>query len=83
MFQAINNRHSVSGNEYYKYERVCLLIADFRQKTPKLYNSLEELKNNGLVSKNTKVSLDYLTTDHFAENLLDVYVDRFGQGVIL
>lgn len=82
MFQAINNRRSDSGNEY-KYERVCLLIADFRQNTPKLYNSLEELKNDGLVSKSTKVSLDYLTTDHFAENLLDVYIGRFGQGVIL
>jgi hypothetical protein len=82
MFQAINNRRSDSGNEY-KYERVCLLIADFRQKNPKLYNSLEELKNDGLISKSTKVSLDYLTTDHFAENLLDVYVNRFGQGIIL
>jgi hypothetical protein len=82
MFQAINNRRSDSGNEY-KYERVCLLIADFRQKNPKLYNSLEELKNDGLISKSTKASLDYLTTDHFAENLLDVYVGRFGRGVII
>jgi len=83
MFQAINNRRSIGGNEYYKYERVCLLIADFRQKTPKLYNSIKELKRDKLISIKATVSLDALTADHFAENLLDVYVDRFGQGVFL
>ena len=36
MFQAINNRNSVNKDEY-KYERVCLLIVDFRKKEPKLY----------------------------------------------
>ncbi len=77
MFQAINNRHSIKGNEY-KYERVCLLIVDFRKKSPKLYSSIKELKMDGLVSKNTKVNLKNLTISGFTKDMLDIYTKRFG-----
>lgn len=80
-FQAINNRRSTNKDEY-KYERICLLIADFRQETPKLYNSMEELKNDGLVPQNSTVSLENLTADNFAEDLLAIYAERFGQNII-
>lgn len=82
MFQAINNRRTIKKDEY-KYERVCLLITDFRKKKPKLYSSIEELKSDGLVPENTIVSLDNLTIEHFAEDLLTTYIERFGQGVII
>lgn len=82
MFQAINNRRIANKDEY-KYERVCLLIADFRQETPNLYNSIEGLKNDGLVPQNSTVSLENLTAENFAEKLLAIYVERFGQGVIV
>lgn len=81
MFQAINNRR-VTNKEEYKYERICLLIADFKQETPKLYNSIEELKNHGLVPQNSTVSLENLTADNFAEDLLAIYTERFGQDII-
>jgi len=80
MFQAINNRRETNQNEY-KYERVCLLIVDFRQKTPKLYGTTDELKNNGLIPKESKVSLNNLTINNFAEDLLSIYKDRFGNGL--
>ena len=80
MFQAINSRSAANKDEY-KYERVCLLIADFRQKSPKLYNSIEELKKDGLVPKNTDVSLDNLTIQNFASSLLAIYSERFGRGI--
>lgn len=82
MFQAINNRRAPNKDEY-KYERVCLLIADFRQKRPKLYNSIEALKRDGLVPKNTNVSLENLTIGNFAEDLLAIYTERFGRGTII
>ncbi|HEY4501069.1 MAG TPA: restriction endonuclease [Candidatus Paceibacterota bacterium] len=82
MFQAINGRRA-TNKDAYKYERVCLLIADFRQKIPKLYSSIEELKRDGLVPKNTDVSLENLTIENFAEDILSVYKKRFGRGVIL
>ena len=82
MFQAINGRRA-TNKDAYKYERVCLLIADFRKKIPKLYGSIEELKRDGLVPENTDVSLENLTIENFAEDLLAVYTERFGSGVIL
>jgi len=82
MFQAINNRRNTNKDEY-KYERICLLIADFRQETPKLYNSIEELKNNGLVPQNSMVSLENLTNENFAGDLIAIYTERFGHGIIL
>lgn len=80
MFQAINNR--LSTNDEYKYERVCLLIVDFRQENPKLYNSIEELKNDNLIPSNSSTTLEKLTIDNFAEDLLNIYTERFGGGLI-
>lgn len=77
MFQAINNRPSIDKDAY-KYERACLLIADFRRRVPKLYNSIEELKKDNLVSKGSSVSLEGLTIANFAEDILSTYVKRFG-----
>lgn len=82
MFQAINNRREINKDEY-KYERVCLLIVDFRQETPKLYGTIEELKNDSLVPENSTVSLENLTSDNFAEDLLSIYASRFGRGLIV
>jgi len=81
MFQAINNRRSTDKDEY-KYERVCLLIADFRQKNPKFYSSIEELKRDHLIPENTNDTLENLTIENFAENLLEIYKERFGGGII-
>lgn len=76
MFQAINNRDSIEGNEY-KYERVCLLIADFRVKSPKIYSSKQELINDGLIPKDTDISFEKLSIEGFVEDLLAIYSQRF------
>lgn len=82
MFQAINNRKNINKDEY-KYERICLLIVDFRQKSPKLYETVEELKRDGLIPKNSDVTLENLTSDNFARDLLSVYESRFGNKIII
>lgn len=81
MFQAINDRRSSDKDEY-KYERVCLLVADFRQENPKLYSSIEELKRDGLVPGDTSVTLENLIIENFAEDLIGIYSKRFGHGVL-
>lgn len=78
MFQAINNRRDVEKDGY-KYERVCLLIVDFRREQPKLYDTIEELKKDGLVPQESTATLENLTSRHFASDLLSVYRSRFGQ----
>ena len=54
------------------------MIADFRQESPKLYSDIQELINDGLVSKGTKVTLKHLTIDSFASDLLGTYSQRFN-----
>ena len=76
MFQALNRRIDYRANEY-KYERICLLIADFRQESPKLYSDAQELINDGLISEYTKATLEFLTIEDFAGDLLDIYSKRF------
>ena len=81
MFQAINNRLD-TDKDGYKYERVCLLIVDFRQENPKLYETIEDLENDGLVSQDSTVTLENLTSNNLANDLLSVYRSRFGQDSI-
>lgn len=82
MFSAINNRQNFHKDEY-KYERVCLLIVDFRNKTPKLYNSIAELKNSGIIKTNSNLSLEGLSINNFASDMLIRYTERFGKGIII
>ncbi len=77
LFQAINNRKSIANQEY-KYERICLLIVNFNQEQPKLYNSIEMLKEDGLIDSNSGLNMDNLSIDNFASDLLGIYKERFG-----
>lgn len=81
MFEAINNRRSTNKDKY-KYERVCLLIVDFRSKKPKLYSSIKELKKDNLVPQNAKENLDNLNIKDFAKDMLKIYTERFGKNII-
>lgn len=80
MFQNINDRESDEVDAY-KYERVCLLVADFRQTRPKLYSSTEELKRDGLVSENFDIDMSGLSINNFAKDLIKIYKKRFGRSV--
>ncbi|OHB05324.1 MAG: hypothetical protein A3A26_01920 [Candidatus Zambryskibacteria bacterium RIFCSPLOWO2_01_FULL_47_14] len=81
MFQAINNRESSNKDEY-KYERVCLLIVDFRSNKPKLYSSIDELKKDRLVPATTECTLDNLTIKDFVKDILKIYKKRFGSIIV-
>lgn len=78
-FGAINNRTTTNGEEY-KYERVCLLIVDFSQSTPKIYNTDSELREDGLLPSNSTASIEPLNFPSFTQTLLDIYRQRFGSG---
>lgn len=78
-FSAINERNNIDDN-YYKYERVCLLIVDFSKKTPKIYNTDEELRADGLLPNGSIASLNDLSFTNFIPKLLEVYNNRFGDG---
>lgn len=75
-FQAINNRIDENDAEF-KYERCCLLIVDFSQNIPKIYNSTEELKLDGLLPENSFVTMENLSLTNFIPDLLAIYKSRF------
>lgn len=81
-FGAINNRVTSTGEEY-KYEKVCLLIVDFSQSTPVIYNTDEELREAGLISDNTTASIEGMNFSNFCSSLLSIYQDRFDNSLRL
>jgi hypothetical protein len=76
-FSAVNDRKNVSSY-HYKYERVCLLIVDFSQDTPKIYNTNEELRADGLLKEDSIATIEGLSFPNFISDLLQIYTDRFG-----
>ena len=60
-FQAINLR-AHENDEYWKYERCCLLAVDFDRAVPKIYNTTAELIQDGFLPHGSTISmtgLDY------------------------
>lgn len=76
-FSAINNRRCVKREEY-KYERVCLLIVDFRPEKPIIYHTDKQLKDAGLLSPDSTASINQMNFSSFADTLLSIYEKRFG-----
>lgn len=78
-FNAVNGRNTTVGEEY-KYERVCLLIVDFNQPTPKIYNTNAEFIADRLLPADTTASIDNMSFPNFATELIRIYEQRFGTG---
>lgn len=78
-FQALNNRKT-DDDEGYKYERVCLLIIDFRQNPPKIIDSVQTFIDEGMLDENIakKFSLSGLTINEFVSDVLNTYKIRHG-----
>ena len=74
-FDSINNRENLE--ETYKYERCTLLIVDFRPEKPVLYRNSEELKRDGIISKDFPIEYATLAFDSFAEDIIDIYAYRY------
>jgi hypothetical protein len=79
-FQQINSRNSNGEGDEYKYERVCLLIVDFRKDPPRVINTVSELVKEGIVSEEEakQISLQNLTLFDFVDDLLNIYERRHG-----
>lgn len=75
-FQALNNRLDIT-DPLYKYERIALLIVDFSQTVPKLYNTTQELINDGLIPNTSIANMDSLSFNGFVSDLLRIYNTRF------
>ncbi len=77
-FQAINNRKGIEKN-FYKYEKVCLLIVDFSKSPAKIYNTNAELIKDGLIPEDSNIDISELSWNKFVPDLLQTYSERFGE----
>jgi hypothetical protein len=75
-FQAINNRKGIEKN-FYKYEKVCLLIVDFSKSPAKIYDTNAELIEDGLLPEDSRVDISKLSWSKFIPELLETYIERF------
>jgi hypothetical protein len=75
-FSAINQRSSIT-DDYYKYERVCLLIVDFKRAVPKIFSTDVELKADGLIPNSSTASIAHLNYNSFITELMATYSIRF------
>lgn len=79
IFNAISNRKNSSSKlDYHKYERSCILIVDFQQSPVKIYETLAELKQDGIVPKNFRINFSKLSPVNFSSDLIRLYRERHG-----
>ena len=76
-FEALNRR-TLATDPLYKYERVALLIVDFSQSIPKLYNTTQELIDDNLISNTSLANINSLSYNGFVSDLLQIYQTRFS-----
>jgi len=75
-FQALNNRINIDDPNY-KYERIALLIVDFSQAVPKLYNTTQELIHDGLIPAASLATIESLSLNNFVADIMATYNARF------
>lgn len=78
LFRELNNR-TRTNRDFYKYERNCLLLVDFRKKTPKIISTADELKKLGFIDDKKKYSMKGLGIDSFFDDIIKIYKKRHGK----
>lgn len=74
-YQKINGRQL--GGSVGDAERIALLPVDFSQTPPVAYTKISDLERDGFLDANSGLSLDHLTLDDFAPDLLLSHRGRF------
>lgn len=76
-FIAISGRTAQSlKEELYKYERTALILVDFRESSPKIFLTTEQLKKEAYVSKDFTEHFELLSPSGFAEDIVRVHHER-------
>jgi hypothetical protein len=78
-FRELNGRQDYTS-DYHKYERLCLLIVDFRENPPKVITSAKDLIKADLIDTDDedKFSLEGMDIFNFVHDILKIYEKRHG-----
>ena len=79
IFNSMSGRDDYEDvNEFYKYERCVLLLVDFSLNPPKIYETLDELRADGVVCRNFDQTFSGISPVNFSQDLVNAYVQRHG-----
>jgi hypothetical protein len=81
-YSALNKR-DLTKDESYKYERVCLILADFSTNPVKIYKNDADLKADNLLPIDSTATLNGLEFDTFISDLLEIYQTRFPTNTFI
>ena len=78
IFNWMNGRENHEDpREFYKYERCLLLLVDFSLDPPKIYETIEDLLQNGIVSQEFTDDFARLSPVNFSGDLVNAYLQRY------
>ena len=77
IFNGISGRQDYNDIlESYKYEKSSLILVDYSQSPVKIYKTMDELKDDGIVSMNFDGDYESLAPQNFATDIVQKYLDR-------
>ncbi len=77
IFNMISDRIDAEDFEQsYKYERTALIVADFRQSPPKIYQSHSDLVKDGLIPLDSTCDYDSVSITGFSKDLVRIHGER-------
>jgi len=57
-----------------------LILVDFRTSPPKLFRSLDELKEEGFVHQSFEANFNLLSPVNFSKDIIEAYKERHNMG---
>jgi hypothetical protein len=81
IFNGISHRECnecTDPHSFYKYEATALLLVDFSQNPVKLYTTIEELKEDGIVRKDFNEDYSLISPIGFTDRIIKSYKHRHG-----
>ena len=77
IFNGISGRQDYNDIlESYKYEKSSLILVDYSQSPVKIYKTMGELKDDGIVSMDFDGDYESLSPQNFATDIVQKYLDR-------
>lgn len=76
-FDMLNNRASINDDKH-KYERIALILVDFSQDPPRIYENNADLIKDGFLDKKSKADIKDLSFSSIIPTILNIYCSRHG-----
>ena len=81
IFNSLNKREDVDNiQEFYKYERCLLLLVDFSSNPPKIYETADQLREDGVIGEDFTGNFSNISPINFSQELVAAYLRLHGEA---